>query len=156
MSISYIEVKITEAGKSYYNYDNLSPATPGSAGIDLKAVEIQKFHNLPYTIRTGIHVWIRDPLLVGLVVPRSSAAITLVNTIGVIDSDYQGEILLKCNLNKEIEVGERIAQLLIVPLANACFSIVPEFNAQTIRGSGGFGSTGLLTQSRTISAGGLI
>lgn len=130
-------------------YQNIGPATQGSAGIDLHVdtasdiiVESQKTIKLG----TGLKVFISTPLLVGLVVPRSSSVgLTLVNTVGVIDSDYQGEIILHLanSSTKPILIMpyERVAQLLIVPVCHPEFKKVNCFTEVTKRGQGGFGST---------------
>ena len=127
-------------------------ATPGSAGVDLKAVSvIGSFRIYPgqqELIRTGIALHIKDPGYAGMIIPRSSMGkkgIVLGNLVGLIDSDYQGEILVllwnRGNEVVKIECMDRIAQLVIVPIVQAQFEIVQEFE-QSQRGVGGFGSTG--------------
>ena len=127
-------------------------ATPGSAGVDLKAVSvigaIVIYPGQQELIRTGIALHIKNPGYAGMIIPRSSMGkrgIVLGNLVGLIDSDYQGEIkVLLWNRGHdivEIEYMDRIAQLVIVPIVQAQFEIVQEFE-QSQRGTGGFGSTG--------------
>ena len=127
-------------------------ATPGSAGIDLKAASIIRAIEIypgdQELIRTGIAIHIKDPGYAGMIIPRSSLGkkgIVLGNLVGLIDSDYQGEILVllwnRGNEVVKIEYMDRIAQLVIVPVVQAQFEIVQEFE-QSQRGTGGFGSTG--------------
>jgi len=127
-------------------------ATAGAAGIDLRAcVNHETTINPGETIfiHTGIALHIADPKLAAVILPRSGLGhkhgIVLGNLVGLIDSDYQGEIMISCwkriSQNFIIHPGERIAQLIIVPVIKADFEIVTEFNA-TQRGSGGFGHTG--------------
>lgn len=127
-------------------------ATAGAAGMDLAAAEFALMH--PGDIRMigcGFAAEIPDGF-VGLVFPRSSAAInrglTLANTVGVIDSDYRGEIMLAvrymCDSDipqQTIEVGDRIAQLVIAPVSRLKIEEVEQLS-ETERGAGGFGSTG--------------
>jgi dUTP pyrophosphatase len=127
-------------------------ATAGSAGIDLRAcvgqvlvVEPGATHLLP----TGIAIHIEDPGLAAVLLPRSGLGhkhgIVLGNLVGLIDSDYQGQILVSCwNRGSEpfsIHPGERIAQMVIVPVVRPEFEVVDEFSASA-RGAGGFGHTG--------------
>ena len=127
-------------------------ATPGSAGVDLKAASvIGSFRIYPgqqELIRTGISLHIKDPCYAGMIIPRSSMGkkgIVLGNLVGLIDSDYQGEIMVllwnRGNEVVKIEHMDRIAQLVIVPVVQAQFEIVEHFE-KSQRGSGGFGSTG--------------
>lgn len=127
-------------------------ATPGSAGVDLRACV-----DAPVTISagatelvpTGIALHLEDPGLAATILPRSGLGhkhgIVLGNLVGLIDSDYQGEILVSCwNRSTEpfeIEPGLRLAQLVIVPIVQVEFEVVQEFSA-TRRGAGGFGHTG--------------
>ena len=100
-------------------------------------------------IPTGMSVYIEDTGLAAMILPRSGLGhkhgIVLGNLVGLIDSDYQGELMVSCwnrgNTTFTMEVGERIAQLVIVPVVQAEFDLVEEFEA-TDRGEGGFGSTG--------------
>ncbi len=127
-------------------------ATSGSAGIDLRAclaapLEIKpgETHLLP----TGMAIHIGDPALAAVILPRSGLGhkhgIVLGNLVGLIDSDYQGQLMVSCwNRGREpfvVNVGERIAQLVFVPVAQVRFEVVNEFDASH-RGEGGFGSSG--------------
>lgn len=127
-------------------------ATPGSAGMDLRACIDEPLRLHPgdtILIPTGLSIYIEDPGLAAIILPRSGLGhkhgIVLGNLVGLIDSDYQGEIMISCwNRSAEsfnIEQGDRIAQLVIVPVVQARFSIVSEF-VETKRGTGGFGSSG--------------
>ena len=127
-------------------------ATPGSAGLDLRACLDAPLRLAPgdtELIPTGIAVHIADPGFAALILPRSGLGhrhgIVLGNLVGLIDSDYQGQLMVSCwNRGREafaIEPMERIAQLLIVPVVQARFEVVEEFGASE-RGAGGFGSTG--------------
>jgi dUTP pyrophosphatase len=100
-------------------------------------------------IPTGLSIYIADPGLAALVLPRSGLGhkhgIVLGNLVGLIDSDYQGELMVSCwnrgQTTFTITVGERIAQLMLVPVVQAHFKLVDEFE-QTERGAGGFGHSG--------------
>lgn len=127
-------------------------ATPGSAGFDLQAVisaPLTLFPGEHRKIPTGLKIWIRDPSLVGVVVPKSgkgSAGFGIKNLVGVIDSDYQGEIVVTIwNTNEEdpIEILPfmQIAQIAFLPFISPIFTEVPVFTDGTERGEGGFGST---------------
>ncbi len=130
-----------------------SYATPGAAAMDLRAcLKAAKTVQPGETvlIPSGIAISIHDPGLVALLVPRSGLGIkhgiVLANTIGVIDSDYQGEIGIgivnRGSVPYTIEPGERICQMLFVPVHQAILSVVSEFSQESERGTGGFGSTG--------------
>ena len=127
-------------------------ATPGSAGMDLRACLDTALTIGPgetHLIPTGLAIHIADPKLAAVVLPRSGLGhkhgIVLGNLVGLIDADYQGQLLVSCwNRSAEfftIEVGERIAQLVFVPVVQARFEIVEEFGAST-RGAAGFGHSG--------------
>ena len=127
-------------------------ATAGSAGLDLRACIEQPLELEPGAaelIPTGIAIHLADPGLAALIVPRSGLGhrhgIVLGNLVGLIDSDYQGELLISCwNRGSKafrIEPGERIAQLVVVPVVPVEFEVVESF-AESRRGSGGFGHTG--------------
>ena len=127
-------------------------ATAGSAGLDLRACLVEPLTVQPgetHLIPTGLAIHISDPGLAALVLPRSGLGhkhgIVLGNLVGLIDSDYQGELLVSCwnrgQTEFTIAVGERIAQLLIVPVVQAAFSVVAEFTPSE-RGAGGFGHSG--------------
>ena len=127
-------------------------ATDGSAGLDLRAVLDQPYELKPgesTLIKTGLAIYIADPHLAAVILPRSGLGhkhgIVLGNLVGLIDSDYQGELMVSCwNRGQSaftINPGERVAQLVFVPVVRAEFEMVNEFHA-TARGAGGFGSTG--------------
>ena len=127
-------------------------ATPGSAGLDLRAMLQQAVTLEPgqtILIPTGLAIHVADPGLAALILPRSGLGhkhgIVLGNLVGLIDSDYQGELMVSCwNRGQTaftIEIGERIAQLVLVPVVQAHFELVDEFHASE-RGAGGFGHTG--------------
>ena len=130
-----------------------SYATSGSAAMDLRAclseaLTVQAGETV--LIPSGIAISIHDPGLVALLVPRSGLGIkhgiVLANTIGVIDSDYQGEIGIGIHNRGQtaytIEPGERICQMLFVPVTQAALAVVEEFSIDSARGAGGFGHTG--------------
>lgn len=130
-----------------------SYATSGAAAVDLRAcLEMPKTVQPGETvlIPSGIAISIHDPALVALLVPRSGLGIkhgiVLANTIGVIDSDYQGEIGIgivnRGSAPYTIEPGERVCQMMFVPVLQADLSVVTEFSKESERGAGGFGSTG--------------
>jgi len=127
-------------------------ATAGSAGLDLRACIEQPLDLQPGAaelIPTGLAIHLADPGLAAMIVPRSGLGhrhgIVLGNLVGLIDSDYQGELLISCwNRGTKafrIEPGERIAQLVVVPVVQVEFEVVESF-AKSRRGSGGFGHTG--------------
>ncbi len=127
-------------------------STPGSAGMDLRACIEEDLTLLPgetSLIPAGIAIYIEDPSLAAIILPRSGLGhkhgIVLGNLVGLIDSDYQGELMISCwNRGKDsfkIAPGDRIAQLILVPVIQTTFNIVKEFS-ETKRGTGGFGSSG--------------
>ena len=127
-------------------------ATDGSAGMDLRAALEQTTEIRPgetLLIPTGIAIYVEDPNMAAVILPRSGLGhkhgIVLGNLVGLIDSDYQGQLFVSCwNRGDDsftIEVGDRIAQLVIVPVIQAAFDIVEDFET-TSRGAGGFGSSG--------------
>ncbi|MBF0219891.1 MAG: dUTP diphosphatase [Gammaproteobacteria bacterium] len=129
-----------------------SYATTGSAGVDLRAALPAPLTLAPGAcelIPTGIAIHIGDPNLAAVLLPRSGLGhkhgIVLGNLVGLIDSDYQGELMLSCwnrgELPFTIEVGERVAQMVLVPVIQAAFVTVSDF-ADSERGKGGFGHTG--------------
>ena len=128
-------------------------ATHGAAAMDLRACLDAPLTVQPgatVMIPSGIAISIHDPGLVALIVPRSGLGIkhgiVLANTIGVIDSDYQGEIGIGIhNRGHEaytIEPGERICQMMFVPVTQVALAVVDEFSRESARGAGGFGHTG--------------
>jgi dUTP pyrophosphatase len=144
-----VDLKILDA-----RLHNMMPAyaTPGSAGLDLRACieHTQTLHPGETTmIPTGMAIHLNDPGYAAMILPRSGLGhkhgIVLGNLVGLIDSDYQGQLLVSCwNRSKEsfiLNPLERIAQLVIVPVMQASFNVVDEFAASQ-RGEGGFGSTG--------------
>lgn len=127
-------------------------ATSGSAGLDLRACLKEETVIDPHQtilIPTGLAIHIADPELAAVIVPRSGLGhkhgIVLGNLVGLIDSDYQGELMVSCWNRSDspytVEVGARIAQLVFVPVVQAQFEMVADFN-ESVRGVGGFGSTG--------------
>ena len=127
-------------------------ATSGSAGLDLRACLDATLIIQPGTtalIPTGFAIHIGDQNIAALIIPRSGLGhkhgIVLGNLLGLIDSDYQGQVFISCwNRGRDpfkIEVGDRIAQMVFVPVVRAEFEIVGEFEASP-RGDGGFGHTG--------------
>jgi len=127
-------------------------ATVGSAGLDLRACLEKPLELAPgraELIPTGLAIYLEDPGLVAMVLPRSGLGhrhgIVLGNLVGLIDSDYQGELMVSCwNRGQEpftLKPGERIAQLVVVPVVQVELEIVANFEA-TARGAGGFGHSG--------------
>jgi dUTP pyrophosphatase len=128
-------------------------ATPGSAGLDLRACLDAPLTLLPNAwqlVPTGIAIFLKDPNFAAMILPRSGLGhkhgIVLGNLVGLIDSDYQGQLMVsawnRSTVAFTIEPMERIAQLVIVPLVQAQFNLVNEFAAASERGEGGYGSTG--------------
>ncbi len=127
-------------------------ATSGSAGMDLRACLQESLRLGPgetYLVPTGIAIHIGDPNLAATILPRSGLGhrhgIVLGNLVGLIDSDYQGQLYVSCWNRSDkpfiIDIGERIAQLVIVPVMRAEFAVVDEFTTSE-RGEDGFGSSG--------------
>lgn len=144
-----IDVKIIDARMA----DQLPAyATPGSAGLDLRACLSEPLTLPPNAwqlVPTGIAIHLNSPNFAALILPRSGLGhkhgIVLGNLVGLIDSDYQGQLMVsawnRSNVAFTIEPMERIAQLVIVPVVQAQFNVVTEFPASE-RGEGGYGSTG--------------
>ena len=146
-----LQVKILDA-RIGQEFPLPSYATTGSAGLDLRACISE-----PLTLEagetkligTGLAIYIQDAAYAGLVLPRSGLGhkhgIVLGNLVGLIDSDYQGELMLSCwnrgHAPFTIQVGERLAQYILVPVIQADLTLVDEFVA-TDRGVGGFGHSG--------------
>ncbi len=127
-------------------------ATPGSAGLDLRACLHQPLTLQPNAwqlVATGIAIYLHDPNFAALILPRSGLGhkhgIVLGNLVGLIDSDYQGQLMVSAWNRSDtaftIEPMERIAQLVIVPVLQAQFNVVSEFPSSQ-RGANGYGSTG--------------
>jgi dUTP pyrophosphatase len=127
-------------------------ATPGSSGLDLRAcldAPLTLAANAWQLVPTGIAIYLRDPGFAAMILPRSGLGhkhgIVLGNLVGLIDSDYQGQLMVsawnRSDVAFTIEPMERIAQLVIVPVVQAQFNVVSEFVASE-RGEGGYGSTG--------------
>lgn len=142
-----IDIKILDERAALPHY-----GTAGAAGLDLRALL-----DAPYTLqpgettllKTGLAIHIQDPQLAAMILPRSGLGhkngIVLGNLVGLIDSDYQGELMISC-WNRAatpftIEPLERIAQLVFVPVVQPRFNVVEDF-AKTVRGENGFGHTG--------------
>ncbi|MGL4734015.1 MAG: dUTP diphosphatase [Enterovibrio sp.] len=142
-----IDIKILDERAALPHY-----GTAGAAGLDLRALL-----DAPYTLqpgettllKTGLAIHIQDPQLAAMILPRSGLGhkngIVLGNLVGLIDSDYQGELMISC-WNRAatpftIEPLERIAQLVFVPVVQPQFNVVEDF-AKTVRGENGFGHTG--------------
>lgn len=157
--IMKVKLKIvTEFGKEYFNEiykeDGGMPKyqTSGSAAVDVRACIKEKIVLHPgetQKVKSGFALDIGDSNVVALIAPRSglgTKGVILSNTIGVCDSDYQGEYMLTLwnrSINIiEISPGERVCQMMFVPVVKANFELVEDFGHVTERGTGGFGSTG--------------
>ena len=151
--MTVIDLKVLDA-RIAARFDEVGPAyaTPGSAGLDLRACIDAALTIEPgqtVLIPTGLSIHIGDPGLAAMILPRSGLGhkhgIVLGNLVGLIDSDYQGPLMVSCwNRSSAvftIEPMERLAQLVIVPVVQARFRRVDAFGASD-RGEGGFGSTG--------------
>ena len=125
-------------------------ATQGSAGLDLRACyngSIYPGETMPFSMGYGIYI--KDPTICGLIVPRSGLGVKGIlpaNVVGLIDSDYQGELIVHLKNHGEekfiVTEGDRIAQLVLMPVFHAQFTEVDDWSVKTKRGEGGFGSTG--------------
>ena len=144
IDVKILDPRLTEQLPSY--------ATPGSAGLDLRACLQEPLTLLPNAwqlVPTGLAIYLEDPAYAALILPRSGLGhkhgIVLGNLVGLIDSDYQGQLMVsawnRSTTAFTIEPMERIAQLVIVPVMQAQFNVVREFPASQ-RGEGGYGSTG--------------
>jgi len=127
-------------------------ATPGSAGMDLRAMIDTTMTIAPGETRlipTGIAIHVADPGLAAVILPRSGLGhkhgIVLGNLVGLIDSDYQGPLMVSCWNRSDcpftLEIGDRLAQMVFVPVVQAQFKLVDEFDSSD-RGEGGFGHSG--------------
>ncbi|MCJ8301093.1 dUTP diphosphatase [Shewanella sp.] len=146
-----IEIKILDS-RIGSQYPLPAYATPGSAGMDLRAmIETSMIVEPGETILipTGISIHVADPGLAAMILPRSGLGhkhgIVLGNLVGLIDSDYQGPLMVSCwNRGSKpftLEIGDRLAQLVFVPVIQAEFKLVDEFDNSS-RGEGGFGHSG--------------
>lgn len=128
-------------------------ATSGSAGLDLRAcldAPLTLVPNAWQLVPTGLAIHLADPGFAAVILPRSGLGhkhgIVLGNLVGLIDSDYQGQLMVsawnRSDVAFTIEPMERIAQMVIVPVVQAQFNVVSEFSATSERGVGGYGSTG--------------
>ncbi|MBE9579262.1 MULTISPECIES: dUTP diphosphatase [Moraxella] len=136
------------------NFPLPTRATDGSAGIDLRACIDE-----PVVIRagetkligTGLAIYIKDPNFAGIILPRSGLGhkhgIVLGNLVGLIDADYQGELMVsvwnRSDTDFTLNPAERMAQYMVVPVVRPSFEIVGEFSDDSERGAGGFGSSGI-------------
>ena len=145
LDVRILDARLREAMPAY--------ATAGSAGLDLRAcldAPLTLQANAWQLVPTGMAIHLNDPAYAALILPRSGLGhkhgIVLGNLVGLIDSDYQGQLMVsawnRSDVAFTIEPMERIAQLVIVPVVQAEFRIVDEFAAVSERGEGGYGSTG--------------
>lgn len=146
-----IQMKILDS-RIGHEFPMPSYATPGSAGLDLRVCinePLQLAPNETQLLPTGLAIYIADPTLAAVILPRSGLGhkqgIVLGNLVGLIDSDYQGELKISC-WNRGVDYftihpGDRIAQLVFLPVVQVDFSVVKDFDA-SVRGEGGFGSSG--------------
>ena len=128
-------------------------ATPGSAGLDLRACLTEPLTLQPNAwqlVPTGMAIYLEDPAYAALILPRSGLGhkhgIVLGNLVGLIDSDYQGQLMVSA-WNRSptaftLQPMDRLAQLVVVPVVQPTFNLVDEFEAVSERGEGGYGSTG--------------
>lgn len=144
LEVKILDVRLREQLPDY--------ATPGSAGVDLRACIKEPLKLEPgqtELVPTGIAIHLADPGLAAMILPRSGLGhkhgIVLGNLVGLIDSDYQGQIFVSTwnrgSAAFTIQPMERLAQLVVVPVVQVAFDVVDEFH-QSTRGAGGFGSTG--------------
>ncbi|MEY3525854.1 MAG: Deoxyuridine 5-triphosphate nucleotidohydrolase [Pseudomonadota bacterium] len=145
LNVKILDARLREAMPAY--------ATPGSAGLDLRAcldAPLTLQANAWQLVPTGMAIHLNDPAYAALILPRSGLGhkhgIVLGNLVGLIDSDYQGQLMVsawnRSDVAFTIEPMERIAQLVIVPVVQAQFNLVDEFTGTSERGEGGYGSTG--------------
>jgi len=145
LDVKILDARLRDAMPAY--------ATPGSAGLDLRAcldVPLTLQANAWQLVPTGMAIHLNDPAYAALILPRSGLGhkhgIVLGNLVGLIDSDYQGQLMVsawnRSDVAFTIEPMERIAQLVIVPVVQAQFNLVDEFTGTSERGEGGYGSTG--------------
>lgn len=152
MNVTTIELKVLDP-RVGQDFPLPTYATIGSAGLDLRALLDEPVTLLPMKdviIPTGLAIYIKDPNLAAMMLPRSGLGakhgIILGNSVGLIDADYQGELRVSLfnRSDKEFTInpGDRIAQMVLVPVALAEFKVVQHF-ASSDRGENGFGSTGV-------------
>ena len=145
LDVKILDARLRDAMPAY--------ATPGSAGLDLRAcldVPLTLQANAWQLVPTGMAIYLNDPSYAALILPRSGLGhkhgIVLGNLVGLIDSDYQGQLMVSAWNRSDtaftLEPMERLAQLVIVPVMQAKFREVAEFTDATQRGAGGYGSTG--------------
>jgi dUTP pyrophosphatase len=145
LDVKILDERLRDAMPSY--------ATPGSAGLDLRAcldAPLTLQPNAWQLVPTGMAIHLNDPSYAAFILPRSGLGhkhgIVLGNLVGLIDSDYQGQLMVSAWNRSDVvftmEPMERIAQLVIVPVVQAEFRIVDEFDGTSERGEGGYGSTG--------------
>ena len=145
VDIKILDERLREAMPAY--------ATPGSAGLDLRACLMEPMTLAPNAwqlVPTGMALYLADPHYAAMILPRSGMGhkhgIVLGNLVGLIDSDYQGQLMVsawnRTDVAFTIEPMERIAQLVIVPVVRASFNVVSEFADVSQRATGGYGSTG--------------
>ena len=145
LDVKILDARLRDAMPAY--------ATPGSAGLDLRAcldVPLTLQANAWQLVPTGMAIYLHVPSYAALILPRSGLGhkhgIVLGNLVGLIDSDYQGQLMVsawnRSDVAFTIEPMERIAQLVIVPVVQAQFHLVDEFVQASERGEGGYGSTG--------------
>ncbi len=150
MKIKILDPRIKSESEYFPRY-----ATIGSAGLDLRACidsTITLSANGVQLLPTGIAIHIDDCGFAGMILPRSGLGhkhgIVLGNLVGLIDSDYQGQLMVsmwnRSDSSYTIEPMDRIAQLVIVPVVQPAFIVVDDFNVETTRGAGGYGSTGVV------------
>ncbi len=146
-----VQVKVLDA-RNGQQWDMPSYATTGSAGLDLRACLDEALTIEPgqtVLVKTGLSIYIQDPHYAGLILPRSGLGhkhgIVLGNLVGLIDSDYQGELMISVwnrgQTTFVLEPGERLAQYVVVPVQQVQFDFVEDFESSE-RGAGGFGHTG--------------
>lgn len=150
MTYQKLQVKIIDKCL-YDDYQLPRYATQGSAGLDLRIDKSYTLEpNCTALVSAGLQVYIKDPYICGLIVPRSGLGhegIVLGNLTGVIDSDYQGELKIslwnRTNITKCLYRGDRVAQLILIPVIKSLVDVVEEFDEVTARQGDGFGSTGV-------------
>lgn len=147
-----LETKVVDE-RAKVLYPSPERATDGSAGTDLRVMLDTPLTLAPGQVEllgTGIAIWLRDKNLGAYILPRSGLGhkhgLVLGNLVGLIDSDYQGELKVslwnRSNTPYTLEPGERIAQLVVMPVYPISFNVVSEFSNETDRGEGGFGHSG--------------